>query len=62
MIGVYAIVDPEACVDPSGSRRDPVVVARAILRGGPSRLQLRAKTLADRDRLRLARSLASSCA
>jgi thiamine-phosphate pyrophosphorylase len=59
MIGVYAIVDPDACVDPvGGARRDPVEVARAILRGGASRLQLRAKSLADRERLVLAQRLA----
>ena len=60
MIGVYAIVDPEACVSPSdGARRDPVEVARAVLRGGATRLQLRAKSMPDRERLRLAQRLAA---
>lgn len=60
MIGVYAIVDPEACVDPAGgARRDPFEVARAVLRGGASRLQLRAKSMPDRDRLALAQRLAA---
>ncbi|MFO0712832.1 MAG: thiamine phosphate synthase [Sandaracinus sp.] len=58
MIGVYAIVDPEACVEASGARRDPRAVARAILRGGASRLQLRGKSLPDRALLELARELA----
>lgn len=60
MIGVYAIVDPDACVDPvGGARRDPVEVARAVLRGGATRLQLRAKSMPDRERLLLAQRLAA---
>ncbi len=62
MIGVYAIVDPDVCVDPAGRRRDPLEVARAILRGGATRLQLRAKSMPDRDRLALAQGLAALAA
>lgn len=62
MIGVYVIVDPDACVDrASRERRDPRVVAAAVLRGGATRLQLRAKAMPDRDRLALARDLARLC-
>ncbi len=62
MIGVYVIVDPEVCVDPeSGERRDPRVVAASALRGGATRLQLRTKSMADRDRLALARDLSRLC-
>lgn len=63
MIGVYVIVDPDACVDPvGGARRDPREVARAALRGGATRVQLRSKAASDRARLELARALASLCA
>lgn len=48
--GLYAIVDPERC-----GGRDPVALAAAILAGGCAGIQLRAKRLADRDRLALAR-------
>lgn len=48
--GLYAIVDPERC-----GGRDPIAIAEAILAGGCAALQLRAKQLADRDRLALAR-------
>jgi thiamine-phosphate pyrophosphorylase len=62
VIGVYVIVDPEACVDPeSRARRDPRDVAAAALCGGATRLQLRAKAMPDRDRLALARDLARLC-
>lgn len=50
--GLYAIVDPERCGD-----RRPVAVAAAILAGGCAAIQLRAKQLADRDRLALARHI-----
>lgn len=50
--GLYAIVDPERC-----GGRDPVEVAEAILRGGCALLQVRAKRLADRDRLALMRAV-----
>lgn len=62
MIGVYAIVDPDVCVDPTGALRDPVEVARAVLRGGATRLQLRAKSMPDRARLALAERLAGIAA
>jgi thiamine-phosphate pyrophosphorylase len=61
MIGVYAIVDP-ACVGPAGVPIDPVEVARAVLRGGATRLQLRAKAMADRPWLALAQRLAALAA
>ncbi len=51
--GLYAIVDPERC---SG---DPHRLAEAVLRGGASALQLRAKRMEDRERLDLARSMAA---
>jgi thiamine-phosphate pyrophosphorylase len=62
VIGVYVIVDPEACVDPETRRpREPREVATSALRGGATRLQLRSKVLPDRDRLALARDLARLC-
>jgi len=54
--GLYAIIDPEHCLG-----RDPLRVADAVLRGGCAALQLRAKLLADRPRLALARALAARC-
>lgn len=61
-IGVYVLVDPEACVDPESRQpRDPREIAAAALRGGATRLQLRAKAMADRDRLALGRDLARLC-
>lgn len=50
--GLYAIVDPEHV-----GGRDPLEVARAILRGGCAVLQLRAKRLADRELVELARAM-----
>lgn len=50
--GLYAIVDPERC-----GGRDPIALAEAILAGGCAAIQLRAKQLADRDRLALARRI-----
>lgn len=50
--GLYAIVDPAAC-----RGRDPLVVTRAILRGGCAALQLRDKVSSDRSVLGLARSM-----
>ena len=55
--GLYAIVDPALLAG-----RDPCLHAEAILRGGCSRLQLRWKNAADRDRLELARALKQRCA
>jgi len=57
VIGVYAIVDPAAC-----GGREPREVARAAIRGGASRLQLRAKSGPDRASWRLAADLAAMCA
>ena len=56
MRGLYAIIDPEHC-----RGRDPLGIAEAVLRGGCAALQLRAKVLADRPRLALARALAARC-
>ena len=56
MIGVYAIIDPAACLG-----RDPCVIAAAALRGGCTRLQLRAKGMPDRALLGLAQALATAC-
>jgi thiamine-phosphate pyrophosphorylase len=55
--GLYAIVDPEHT-----GGRDPVGVARAVLRGGCALLQLRAKGLRDRELLELARAVRQECA
>lgn len=54
MRGFYAIVDPSLCAD-------PVAMAQEILYGGCAALQLRAKSLHDRDQLALARRLLSLC-
>lgn len=54
--GLYAIVDPEHV-----GGRDPLEVASAILRGGCAVLQLRAKRLADRELLGLARAMRALC-
>lgn len=54
MRGFYAIVDPSLCAD-------PVATAQEILYGGCAALQLRAKTLSDRDKLALARRLLMMC-
>lgn len=56
MKGLYVIVDPEHCLG-----RDPVWVAEEALRGGCALLQLRAKHMADGERLRLARLLRERC-
>ena len=50
--GLYAIVDPAACPN-----RDPIEVARAILRGGCAYLQLRDKHGSDARVLGLARAM-----
>lgn len=55
--GLYAIVDPDAC-----GGRDPIEVARAILRGGAAALQLRAKSMDEPARERLGRALREACA
>ncbi len=52
MVGLYAIVDPAAC-----KGRDPLDIARAILRGGCAALQLRDKSGSDRGVLALARAM-----
>ncbi len=57
MRGLYAILDVEACAG-----REPVAVARAILRGGCAVMQLRSKRLGDAERLGLARELRALCA
>lgn len=49
--GLYVLVDPEHC------RGSVLEFAEAVLRGGCSILQLRAKTLSDREALALARAL-----
>ncbi len=54
--GLYAIVDPSIAPE-----RDPELLAEAILRGGCAVLQLRVKHGADRDRLALARRVATRC-
>ena len=54
--GLYAIVDPAACAG-----RDPVGVARAILRGGCAVLQLRDKHASDRALVRSAREMLAAC-
>jgi len=54
MRGFYAIVDPSLCAD-------PVSIAQEILYGGCAAMQLRAKTLHDRDQLALARRLLNLC-
>jgi thiamine-phosphate diphosphorylase len=56
MIGVYVVVDPEVC-----RGRRPVDIARAALRGGAARIQLRAKRAPDRARLAWAEELAAVC-
>ncbi len=54
--GIYGIVDPDAC-----QGRDVVDVARAMLNGGLSIIQLRAKTLSTGKMLEIARELCSLC-
>lgn len=54
LVGLYAIVDPAAC-----RGRDPLVLARAILKGGCAALQLRDKVTGDRAVLTLATQLAA---
>jgi thiamine-phosphate pyrophosphorylase len=56
MVGLYAIVDPAAC-----QGRDPIEVARAILRGGCAALQLRDKIGSDRAVLEEAIAIAALC-
>jgi thiamine-phosphate pyrophosphorylase len=51
---LYAILDPEQT-----SGRDPEAVLRRLLEGGAKIVQLRAKTMAPRDFLQLARSARS---
>lgn len=54
--GLYAILDPEHL-----RGRPPIEVAEQVLDGGAALLQLRAKSLADRDLLALARELRALC-
>ena len=54
--GLYAIVDPEHCAG-----RDPLEVARAVLRGGCAVLQLRAKRMQAEQRAALGRELRALC-
>jgi len=56
LTGLYAIVDPAAC-----RGRDPIDVARAILRGGCSVLQLRDKESSDGVVLDTALAIALLC-
>ena len=56
MKGLYVIIDPEHCLG-----RDPVWLSQEVLRGGAAALQLRAKSLPDRERLALARALCRLC-
>lgn len=53
--GFYAIVDPEYCVLP------PQETADAILRAGPTALQLRWKNGSDRERFKLGVALRKRC-
>jgi thiamine-phosphate diphosphorylase len=55
MRGLYAIVDPEACMC------EPVLVAQAALRGGCCALQLRDKRSDDRTFSQLGLTLAADC-
>jgi len=55
MRGLYAIIDPEQCV------QDPEQVTRAVLRGGCAVLQLRDKQNSDKEVVQLARKLGSLC-
>jgi thiamine-phosphate pyrophosphorylase len=54
--GLYAILDPEHC-----GGRDPLQVARAVLRGGCALLQLRAKRMQGGERAALGRELRALC-
>jgi thiamine-phosphate pyrophosphorylase len=54
--GLYAILDPQACLG-----RDPLGVASAILRGGCAALQLRAKALEDAAFVTLGTELHTLC-
>jgi thiamine-phosphate pyrophosphorylase len=56
MKGLYVIIDPEHC-----AAREPLWIAEQVLRGGCAALQLRAKTMPDAARLRLARALKQRC-
>jgi thiamine-phosphate pyrophosphorylase len=55
MLGLYAIIDPEACL------QEPFAVAEAALRGGCAALQLRAKQLSDEDFVALGHPLVRAC-
>lgn len=54
--GLYAIIDPEHCAG-----RDPLEVARAVLRGGCAVLQLRAKRMQASERATLGGALRALC-
>lgn len=52
---LYVVIDPSLC------KLDPAVVAEGALHGGATALQLRSKTLTDRDTLNLASQFAMLC-
>lgn len=52
---LYLVLDPDGCSS------DPEAIAQDALRGGATALQLRSKTLTDRQTLDLAARLASLC-
>jgi thiamine-phosphate pyrophosphorylase len=56
MRGLYAIVDPAVCLD-----RDPIEVARQILRGGCAALQLRDKSSSDGAFMQLGSAIVELC-
>jgi thiamine-phosphate pyrophosphorylase len=55
MRGLYAIIDPAACV------QDPLAVTEAVLRGGCAAVQLRAKRLEDAAFLALGQAIVRAC-
>jgi thiamine-phosphate pyrophosphorylase len=55
MRGLYAIIDPAACL------QDPLAVAEAVLRGGCAAVQLRAKRLEDVEFLALGQAIVRAC-
>ena len=57
--GLYAIIDPSRCSNASGSGLE--TIARAVLRGGASVIQLRDKSSSGRQRFSRAQLLRSIC-
>lgn len=55
MRGLYAIIDPDACLTSA------LAVAEAALRGGCAALQLRAKRCSDAEYLALGQEIARAC-